>query len=58
MPQELALYTEFTIQETYQYFGRIYKMSSRSIFIQMDFLTNLLDLPSSSRTIGTLRYLK
>ena len=57
MPQELALYTEFTIQETCQYFGRIYKMSSREIKTQMEFLTSLLDLPPSHRTIGTLRYL-
>jgi ABC-type multidrug transport system ATPase subunit/ABC-type multidrug transport system permease subunit len=54
MPQELALYTEFTIRETYQYFGRIYKMSSKDILIQMEFLTSLLDLPPSHRTIGTL----
>ena len=56
MPQELALYTEFTIRETYQYFGRIYKMSAKDVLNQMEFLTNLLDLPPSHRTVGTLRY--
>jgi len=54
MPQELALYTEFTIRETYQYFGRIYKMSAKDVLNQMEFLTNLLDLPPSHRTVGTL----
>jgi len=54
MPQELALYTEFTIRETYQYFGRIYKMSTKDVLIQIEFLTNLLDLPPSHRTVGTL----
>ena len=58
MPQELALYTEFTIRETCQYFGRIYKMCARDILTQLEFLTGLLDLPPSHRTIGTLRYLK
>ena len=33
MPQELALYTEFTILETFYYFGRINKMSSSQVYI-------------------------
>jgi len=54
MPQELALYSEFTIKETCEYFGRIYKMSAIDILNQLEFLTGLLDLPPSSRTVGTL----
>ena len=54
MPQELALYTEFTILETFQYFGRINKLSSAEIRSQVEFLTSLLELPPHGRTVGTL----
>ena len=54
MPQELALYTEFTILETFQYFGRINKMSSGEIQSQVEFLSSLLELPPQGRTVGTL----
>ena len=54
MPQELALYTEFTIRETFAYFGRINKMSSAEIAAQVEFLSGLLELPPHSRTVGTL----
>ena len=45
MPQELALYTEFTIMETFFYFGRINKMTGRDIKTQLTYLTQLLELP-------------
>ena len=54
MPQELALYREFTIIETFYYFGRINKMTGGQIREQLEFLTKLLDLPSESRTVDTL----
>jgi len=54
MPQELALYTEFTIQETFFYFGRINKMTSSQIREQMEVLGRLLDLPAYTRTVSTL----
>ena len=52
--QELALYTEFTIQETFFYFGRINKMTSSQIREQMEVLGRLLDLPAYTRTVSTL----
>jgi len=54
MPQELALYGEFTIKETLEYFGRIYKLPSAFVKSQMDFLFKLLDLPPGHRFVKTL----
>ncbi|KAK4297956.1 hypothetical protein Pmani_029656 [Petrolisthes manimaculis] len=45
MPQELALYREFTIGETLSYFGRIHHMSSSLIRQRTHFLLTFLDLP-------------
>lgn len=54
MPQELALYGEFTIMETLEYFGRIYNLSPAYVKSQKNFLCKLLDLPSSNRFVKTL----
>ncbi|XP_046646482.1 ABC transporter G family member 20-like isoform X3 [Daphnia pulicaria] len=54
MPQELALYGEFTIKETLQYFGRIYNLPAAFVKSQMEFLFNLLDLPPGHRYVKTL----
>ena len=54
MPQELALYDYFTIKETIQYFGRIYKLKKAFVDSQLEFLSKLLDLPPSDRLIKTL----
>ena len=54
MPQELALYGEFTIRETLQYFGRIFNMSDEKINERSDFLIQFLDLPSKWRLVMNL----
>ena len=54
MPQELALYGEFTIRETLQYFGRIFHMSDEKINERSDFLIKFLDLPSKWRLVMNL----
>ncbi|CAG7829425.1 unnamed protein product [Allacma fusca] len=54
MPQEIALYGEFTIREAMQYFGRIYGMTIAQIEERMVFLIKFLDLPSFHRQIQTL----
>ncbi|XP_046645726.1 ABC transporter G family member 20-like [Daphnia pulicaria] len=54
MPQELALYDYFTIKETLEYFGRIYKLKSAFVKSQLKFLSNLLDLPPCDRYVKTL----
>ena len=54
MPQELALYGHFTIRETLIYFGRIYNLQKAFVESQVEFLSKLLDLPSSDRFVSTL----
>jgi ABC-type multidrug transport system ATPase subunit len=54
MPQELALYGEFTIKETLEYFGRLYRLPKEFVNSQMDFLFKLLDLPPGHRYVKSL----
>lgn len=54
MPQEIALYGEFTIKETMMYFGWIFGMESREIYERLQFLLNFLDLPSQNRMVKNL----
>ncbi|QQP36934.1 ATP-binding cassette sub-family G member 20, partial [Caligus rogercresseyi] len=54
MPQELALYKEFTILETLEYFGRIFHMTAQSIKSRAEFLIDFLDLPRKNRLIQNL----
>lgn len=49
MPQELALYGEFTIRETLIYFGWINGMKTDDVDEKTDFLLKLLQLPNASR---------
>ncbi len=54
--QEYALFGEFTVRETLQYFGRIYGMKQEEIKSQTKFLIQLLDLPAEkSRFIRSFR---
>ncbi|XP_037027218.1 ABC transporter G family member 23 [Bradysia coprophila] len=54
MPQELALYGEFTIQETLIYFGWISGMTTKEVEEKTDYLVKLLQLPDSSRFVKNL----
>lgn len=51
MPQELAVYEDFTIKETLWYFGRLYRIPNKVIKERIEFLTTFLDLPRSKRLI-------
>ncbi|XP_064650720.1 ABC transporter G family member 20-like isoform X2 [Lineus longissimus] len=51
MPQEIALYNEFTISETLHYFGRLCGMPSTKVKQRIEFLINFLKLPESSRKV-------
>ena len=55
MPQELALYNEFTIDETLSYFGYIYGMPPAKIRERTEFLIDFLDLPSSKKSKRLIR---
>ncbi|XP_060528043.1 ABC transporter G family member 20-like isoform X2 [Cylas formicarius] len=54
MPQEIALYGEFTIKETMLYFGWIFGMKTNEIKERLQFLLNFLDLPSQNRLVKNL----
>jgi ABC-type multidrug transport system ATPase subunit len=54
MPQELAMYYEFTIRETLNYFGHIFGMTSSKIEERTNFLMEFLDLPRERRLIREL----
>lgn len=55
MPQEIALYGEFTIKETMMYFGWIFGMETKEIIDRLRFLLDFLDLPSENRMVKNLR---
>jgi len=55
MPQEIALYGEFTIAEVLQYFGRLYGMTKWEVEDNTKFLVTFLNLPMQTRRIHTLR---
>ncbi|XP_037950080.1 ABC transporter G family member 20 [Teleopsis dalmanni] len=54
MPQEVALYGEFTMRETLIYFGLIAAMPQSDIDDRTEFLLKLLNLPNGSKFIKNL----
>uniref|UniRef100_A0A8C4FB36 ATP-binding cassette, sub-family H, member 1 n=1 Tax=Dicentrarchus labrax TaxID=13489 RepID=A0A8C4FB36_DICLA len=54
MPQELALYNEFTIGDTLTFFGRIHGLTSKETKARMDFLIDFLDLPQKHSLVRNL----
>ena len=51
MPQELALFLEFSIEETLIYFARLYGMTRAKFKERLEFLMKFLDLPSATRIL-------
>ncbi|CAG5014148.1 unnamed protein product [Parnassius apollo] len=54
MPQEVALFGEFSIRETMTYFGWIAGMKSREVDERTDFLIALLQLPNPTKQVKNL----
>uniref|UniRef100_A0A3Q1IFP6 Uncharacterized protein n=1 Tax=Anabas testudineus TaxID=64144 RepID=A0A3Q1IFP6_ANATE len=54
MPQELALYNEFTISDTLTFFGRIHGLTSKETQARMNFLIDFLDLPQKNSLVRNL----
>lgn len=54
MPQEIALFGEFSIRETLIYFGWIANMPTKEVEERIDFLIQLLQLPNPTRQVKNL----
>lgn len=54
MPQEIALYGEFSIRETFMYFGWLNGMKKKDILDKLTFYLDLLQLPMTSRHVKNL----
>ncbi|XP_050534362.1 ABC transporter G family member 23-like [Daktulosphaira vitifoliae] len=54
MPQELALYKEFSIRETMIYYGRLFGMSHKQIETRTYELLKFLELPGESNIVSRL----
>jgi ABC-type multidrug transport system ATPase subunit len=51
MPQEIALYNEFNIDETLNYFGYFHNMDKDRLNKQKEFLLSFLDLTAHRETL-------
>ncbi|TKS85982.1 ABC transporter G family member 20 [Collichthys lucidus] len=54
MPQDLALYNEFTIKDTLTFFGLIHGLTSKETQARMNFLIDFLDLPQKHSLVRNL----
>ncbi|CAL8136360.1 unnamed protein product [Orchesella dallaii] len=54
MPQQISLYPEFTIQESFNYFASLGGSTNNQCVAKSEFFTLLLKLPSLNRKISTL----
>ena len=54
MPQDICLFMQFTIRETFEYFGQLQKMSKEALEKTQDVLLTMLDLPDQSRKVSGL----
>ncbi|XP_054158297.1 ABC transporter G family member 20-like [Oppia nitens] len=54
MPQEIALFNDFTIRQLFQYYGLIYQMNSQTINDCMNELKSMLQLAPLDQSVGTL----
>lgn len=54
MPQEIALFNDFSIYETFQYFGRLYQINRAAVTERTDQLIALLNLPNKNKFIKNL----
>ncbi|CAK9808492.1 ABC transporter G family member 23 [Anthophora quadrimaculata] len=54
MPQEIALYSEFSIRETFVYFGWCAGLTTAQVNEKIDFLLKFLQLPSENRFVKNL----
>jgi ABC-type Na+ transport system ATPase subunit NatA len=53
--QDISLYVEFTIRETFLYFGWVNGMKTEEIEEKLHFLLEFLELPTADRFVKNLR---
>uniref|UniRef100_A0A8C2FCS7 ABC transporter domain-containing protein n=1 Tax=Cyprinus carpio TaxID=7962 RepID=A0A8C2FCS7_CYPCA len=54
MPQDIALYNEFTISNTLWFYGRIHGLTSKETGTRINFLIDFLDLPQKNSLVRNL----
>uniref|UniRef100_H3B6Y9 ATP-binding cassette, sub-family H, member 1 n=1 Tax=Latimeria chalumnae TaxID=7897 RepID=H3B6Y9_LATCH len=54
MPQDLALYEEFTISDTFMFFGRLHGLTSKETEVRIAFLIDFLELPEKNKLVKNL----
>jgi len=54
MPQDICLYQEFTIRETFQYFGSLHSMARKEVKHRQEELLDMLDLPEKKRQVRNM----
>ncbi|XP_050423020.1 ABC transporter G family member 23-like [Adelges cooleyi] len=54
MPQDLALYEEFSMAETLHYFGSLYEMPYEQIITRGEKLLSLMDMPPTKTKFGAM----
>ena len=54
MPQDICLYQEFSIQETFQYFGSLHSMARKEVKHRQEELLEMLDLPEKKRQVRNM----
>lgn len=54
--QDMALYGDFTMNETLYYFGILHGMKLKDVRTRREFLREFLELPAQDKLIRTLRY--
>lgn len=57
MPQETALYKDFTISEMLHHFGRLHNMNRKDIVSREESLSSFLDLPTRTKKVSQLRFI-
>lgn len=54
MPQEIALFPDFSIEETLMYFSKLYRLDPERAVDRVDFLVDFLELPDKRRMVANL----
>uniref|UniRef100_A0A8D8X9F2 ABC transporter G family member 23 n=1 Tax=Cacopsylla melanoneura TaxID=428564 RepID=A0A8D8X9F2_9HEMI len=57
MPQEIALFEEFSIAETFSFFAKLYNIAPETYQATIKELKTVLDLPPDNQLCSTLRIL-